>query len=99
MKDRLGVRARVGVFLLVPGVYVSICVSGSWVPVDVLSMLSVSPWVQSLVRPPQASFHSGRGKGRRHEGWCRASSISTMTYGLGYHMAYGVSHGLCHHLQ
>lgn len=54
MKDRLGVRARVGVFLLVPGVYVSICVSGSWVPVDVLSMLSVSPWVQSLVRPPQA---------------------------------------------
>lgn len=53
MKDRLGVRARVGV-LLVPEVYVSICVSGSWVPVDVLSMLSVSPWVQSLVRPPQA---------------------------------------------
>lgn len=31
--------------------------------------------------------------------WCRGSSLTPMTYGLGHHMAYCMSHGLCHYLQ
>lgn len=42
MKNRLGVRARALIFLLVPGVYVSVGISCRWVSMDVLRMLSVS---------------------------------------------------------
>lgn len=43
-------------------------------------------------------LEEGKEGGRRSWGWYRGSANTPMTYDLRRCLAYGVSHGLCHHL-